>query len=227
MNWVETSSLMHFDANSHSLELWHKSLGHLNANMVKMLQSIVSNMDMQAMLNDLHSLMCKGCVQGKQIRQPFSTNGGTCTTKILNFVLFDVCWPMKTPFVGDPRSFLTFIDDVLRKIWVYVLKSKSEVLTKFNKCKTLVKRQLEHVVKVTNGEEYITKAFNDFLSKHGLARQNLSPYTLQQNTVVVRTNRTILDMTRSMIHTQRLGHEFWAVVMCNTVYGAINVEQRS
>ena len=42
VNGAETSSLAHSDGNSHSLELWHKRLGHLNANSVKMLQSMVS-----------------------------------------------------------------------------------------------------------------------------------------------------------------------------------------
>ena len=39
-----------------------------------------------------------------------------------------------------------------------------------------------------NGGGFISKAFNDFLSKHSIAQQILSPYTLQQNNVVEQTN---------------------------------------
>ena len=84
-----------------------------------------------------------------------------------------------------------------------------------------MERQSEHVVKVLrtdNGGEYISKAFDDFLSKNGIARQNSSPYTPQQNGVAERANRTIVEMARSMIHAQRLGHEFWAEAVCNAVY---------
>src|SRR5450631_1333284 len=221
MHEAETSSLAHSEANSHPLDLWHKRLGHLNANSVKSLQTMVSGMDVQAVPNDVHSFACEGCVQGKQARRPFPTEGGTRATKILELVHSDVCGPMKTPSIGGARYFLTFIDDFSRKIWVYVLKSKSEVLARFKEWKTLVERQSEHVVKVLrtdNGGEYISKAFDDFLSKHGIARQNSSPYTPQQNGVAERANRTIVEMARSMIHAQRLGHEFWAEVVCNAVY---------
>ena len=221
MHEAETSSLAHSEANSHPLELWHKRLGHLNANSVKSLQTMVSGMDVQAVPNDVHSFACEGCVQGKQARRPFPTEGGTRATKILELVHSDVCGPMKTPSIGGARYFLTFIDDFSRKIWVYVLKSKSEVLARFKEWKTLVERQSEHVVKVLrtdNGGEYISKAFDDFLSKHGIARQNSSPYTPQQNGVAERANRTIVEMARSMIHAQRLGHEFWAEAVCNAVY---------
>ena len=33
-----------------------------------------------------------------------------------------------------------------------------------------------------------------------------------------RANRTIVKMARSMIRAQRLGHEFWAEVVCNVMY---------
>ena len=57
MNGAETSSLARSDENSHSLELWHKRLGHLNANSVKMLQNMVSGMDVGAAQGDAHSFV--------------------------------------------------------------------------------------------------------------------------------------------------------------------------
>ena len=74
------------------------------------------------------------------------------------------------------------------------------------------------VLRKDNGGKYIYKAFDDFLSKHGIARQNSVPYTPQQNRVAERANRTIVEMARSMIHAQRFGHEFWAEAVCNAVY---------
>ena len=88
---------------------------------------------------------------------------------------------MKTPSMGGARYFLTFIDGFLRKIWVYVLKSKNKVLARFKEWKTLVKRQSEHVVKIfrtDNAREYVSKAFDDFLSKRGIVRLTSLPYML-------------------------------------------------
>jgi hypothetical protein len=66
VNGAEMNSLAHSDGNSHSLELGHKRLGHLNANSVKMLQSMMSGMHVGAAQGDLHSIACEECVEDKQ-----------------------------------------------------------------------------------------------------------------------------------------------------------------
>ena len=72
-------------------------------------------------------------------------------------------------------------------------------------------RQSEHVVKVlkmNNDGEYVSKAFDNILSKHNIAHQNLSGYVPQQNGVAKQANRTIVEMPQSMIQVQRLSHKF-------------------
>jgi transposase InsO family protein len=64
----------------------------------------------------------------------------------------------------------------------------------------------------------VSKKFDDFLRECGIQQQTSAPYTTQQNGVVERTNRTIMECTRSMIHTQRLDLEFWAKVVNMVVY---------
>ena len=74
---------------------------------------------------------------------------------------------------------------------MYILNVKNEVLARFKKWKTLVERQPEHIVKVLrmdDGGEYISKAFDEFLNKHGITWQTLSPYMLEQNGVVEGAN---------------------------------------
>ena len=127
---------------------------------------------------------------------------------MLELVHSDVCGPMKTTSMDGGRYILTFIDDLSRKKWVYVLKSKREVFEKFVEWKALVERQLEHKIKVfrfDNGGECTSKRFDEFLHIHGIARHILAPYTLQQNGVAEHANRTIVEMARAMIHLQGLG----------------------
>ena len=49
-------------------------------------------------------------------------------------------------------------------------------------------------------------------------RQTSSPYSLQQNGVAERANRTIVEMARCMLYAQSLGREFWAEAVSNAVY---------
>jgi hypothetical protein len=49
-----------------------------------------------------------------------------------------------------------------------------------------------------------------------------APYTPQQNGVIKRKNRTILDMVRSMIKTKEMPKEFWA----EPVQCAVHIQNR-
>ena len=64
--------------------------------------------------------------------------------------------------LGGASYFVTFIDDYSRKVWVYFLKHKDEVLSVFKKFVTLVETDIGKKVKCLrsdNGGEYISKAF--------------------------------------------------------------------
>ena len=72
------------------------------------------------------------------------------------------------------RYFLTFIDDFSRKVFVYFLRSKSEVLKRFKEFKKLVEVQTERKVKairIDNGAEYCSKDFEEFCSNEGVLQQ--------------------------------------------------------
>ena len=51
--------------------------------------------------------------------------------ELLELVHSDLCGPMKTKTLGGALYFVTFIDDCSRKLWVYVLKTKDQVLGVF------------------------------------------------------------------------------------------------
>jgi transposase InsO family protein len=122
-----------------------------------------------------------------------------------------VCGPMRTPSLGRVKYFVTFIDDFSRKVWIYIIKAKSDCFAKFKEWKALVEKQCEYKIKVlrlNNGGEYLSKHFNELLKYEGIARQTSTPYTPQQNGVAKRANRTIVEMARNMLHSQSLGYEY-------------------
>jgi transposase InsO family protein len=84
-----------------------------------------------------------------------------------------------------------------------------------------VEKQCEHKIKVLrfdNGGEYLSIQFDELLKHEGIARQTSPPYTPQQNRVAERANCTIVEMARSMLHSQGLRYEFWTEAMVNVVY---------
>ena len=62
------------------------------------------------------------------------------------------------------------------------------------------------------GGWFTEKEFNAYLSKHGIQHQNIVPHTPQQNGVVKRKNRTLVEMDRSMLYSKGLHNFFWIEV---------------
>jgi uncharacterized protein YigE (DUF2233 family) len=85
--------------------------------------------------------VCEACIEGKHQRTSFLKDEMTRASKLLELVHSNVCGPMKTTSRGGARYFVTFINDILRKIHVYLLRAKGEVFDKFKEYKALVENQ--------------------------------------------------------------------------------------
>ena len=74
---------------------------------------------------------CKACVLGKMQKKPFPKQSQHRATRPYEIVHSDVCGPMQVESKGGSKYMLTFTDDYSRYTTVYFIKSKSEVLSKF------------------------------------------------------------------------------------------------
>jgi transposase InsO family protein len=59
-----------------------------------------------------------------------------------------------------------------------------------------------------NSGEFCGKKFDQLCKKCGITCQNTTPYTPQQNGVVERMKRTLMDKARSMLNGVGLAQEF-------------------
>ena len=73
-------------------------------------------------------------------------------------------------------------------------------------------------IRSNNITKYTSKKFNKFCEDAGIEHQLTAPYTPQQNGVVERKNRTIMEMTRCLLHEKDLPKEFWAEAANTTVF---------
>ena len=74
------------------------------------------------------------------------------------------------------------------------------------------------MLKTDNSGEFCSKEFEELCKKCGIARQNNTPYTPQQNGVAERMNMTLMERARSMLSGVGLGQEFWVEAMETTFY---------
>jgi hypothetical protein len=84
-----------------------------------------------------HEGVCKGCAQGKNIKNPFPKSESKAEG-ILELIYSDVCVLMSSTSLSGYVYYVSFIDDYSCKTWVYFLKSKDEVFGKFKEFKALI-----------------------------------------------------------------------------------------
>jgi transposase InsO family protein len=68
------------------------------------------------------------------------------------------------------------------------------------------------------GGEYTSNEFQDFCANLGMERQLTVAYSPQQNGVAERRNRTICEMTRSILTEKEMPVILWAEVVSIAVY---------
>jgi transposase InsO family protein len=126
--------------------------------------------------------------------------------------------------IGESKYCLVIVDDYYRFTWVFFLQDKSqtqEILKGF-----LRRAQNEFGLRIKkirsdNGTEFKNSQIKGFLEEEGIKHEFSSPYTPQQNGVVERKNKTLLDMVRTMLDEYKTSDRFWAEAINAACY-AIN-----
>ena len=68
--------------------------------------------------------------------------------------------------------------------------------------------KIKHI-RSDNGTEFKNSGLDDYLDELGITHELSAPYTPQQNGVVERKNRTLVEMARTMLDEYKTPHRFW------------------
>ena len=69
-----------------------------------------------------------------------------------------------------------------------------------------------------NGKEYTSGRFQQFCDESEIEHLLTTPYTPQQNGVSERKNKSIIEMTRCMLHLKELPKKLWAEAANTSMY---------
>jgi hypothetical protein len=130
-------------------------------------------------------------------------------------------WTTKTESIGGCKYYVSFIDDHTRKVWVYFMKHKGEVFQHFLNFKAMVEKEKgvsTKCLRFDGGGEYFSNAFSEYLKEHGIQRKYSCSYSPQQNGVVEKKNRRIVEVARAMLNEKNLPNYFWAKAIATAIY---------
>ena len=200
----EISSSEHIQLNN--IEVWHHRFCHINSQALRQTAHAVHGMTISD--KKTAKFFCEGCVLGKQQRLTYSP----LTEKERNtlpgtYFHIDLCGPMSTESIGGALYFMLCKDNATGYMVIFFLKTKSEALIYFKQLCSLMKQELQidiQRLKTDQGGEFKNHDFKSFTQEHGIIHEFSAAYTSEQNGFIERNNRTIVEATRSMLHSRGL-----------------------
>lgn len=199
--------------------LWHARLGHVNLQTLKLM---VKRDFIDGLPNvTIKKETCESCLLGKQARKPFPKTTNFRASSPLELIHGDLCGPISPSTPAQKRYVLVLIDDHTRYMWTVLLREKSEAFEKFKSFKRMIELETEKQIKMLRtdrGGEFISQEFSVYCETNGIQRHLTAPYSPQQNGVVERRNRTLLEMTRSLLKHMSVPNELWGEAVRHSTY---------
>ena len=115
-------------------ELWHRRLAHVHYRALPLASKVVEGLPE---IQTKHDGVYKGCVKGKNTKKTFPSSESKAKG-ILEIIHFDVCGPVSSSSVSGYVYYVSFIDYFSTKTWIYFLKNKDKVFSKFKELKALI-----------------------------------------------------------------------------------------
>jgi transposase InsO family protein len=168
--------------------------------------------------------LCSACEAGKQVSNTHPTKSVMSTSRPLELLHMDLFGPTTYTSVGENSYGLVVVDDYSRYTWVFFLSDKSNVFSIFKGFAKRNENEFDFKIKKIrsdNGFEFKNSRIEDYCDKKGIKHEFLAKYTPQQIGVVEMKNRTLIDMTRSMLSEYNVSDNFWAEAI-NTACHASN-----
>ena len=184
--------------------LLHKRLGHPSVLVLKTLFPT---------LKIPHPLpSCEVCEHAKHKK---STYPSSLTRKSYPFQLIhsDVWGPSQEVSIHDHRWFIVLVDDCIRFIWVFLMKTQSEVLQIIPYFINFLQQQFDTKVKgfrSDNARYFDNHVLKSFFKSEGIIHETSCVYTPQQNGVSERKIGYISEKARALLLDNKFPIALWS-----------------
>nr|GEY64038.1 retrovirus-related Pol polyprotein from transposon TNT 1-94 [Tanacetum cinerariifolium] len=181
--------------------LRHQRLNHLNFD-------TINDLARKDLFRGLRRLkfeknhLCSACQLRKSKTHTHKPKAKNTNLEVLNTLHMDLCGPMRVQTINGKEYILVIVDDYSRFTWVKFLRSKdetSDVVIKFITQIQVGLNKTVRYVRTDNGTEFVNQTMTSFYDRIGVFHQKTVPRTPQQNILVERQNRTLVEAARTMM----------------------------
>ncbi|KAJ9548122.1 hypothetical protein OSB04_020665 [Centaurea solstitialis] len=200
--------------------LWHRRLSHLNFKGLNKL--VIGNLAIG--IPDLRfqqEHLCSACQLGKMKRVSHKSKLEHGMEKPLQLIHMDLCGPMRVQSINGKKYVLVMVDDYSRYTWVKFLRSKDEapeiIISVLKEVQVNLQSQVQKI-RSDHGTEFKNKVLGGYLESVGIKHTFAAVRTPQQNGVVERRNRTLVEAARTMLAYSKLPMLLWAEAVDTACY---------
>ncbi|GKC21967.1 retrovirus-related pol polyprotein from transposon TNT 1-94, partial [Tanacetum coccineum] len=139
---------------------------------------------------------------GKSKKKPHKPKSEDTNQEKLYLLHMELCGPMCVTSVNGKKYILIIADDYSRFTWVKCLRSKDEApdfIIKFLKMIQVWLKVPVRRIRTDNGTEFVNQTLREYYEKVGISHETSVARSLQQNGVVERRNRALIEVARTML----------------------------
>ncbi|GJZ52381.1 putative ribonuclease H-like domain-containing protein [Tanacetum coccineum] len=200
--------------------LWHRRLSHLNFGSINHLarHGLVRGLPKLKFEKD-H--LCSACALGKSSKKPHKPKSEDTNQEKLYLLHMDLCGPMRVASVSGKKYILVIVDDYSRFTWVKCLRSKDEApafIINFLKMIQVRLKETVRRIRTYNGTEFVNQTLREYYEKVGISHETSVARSPQQNGVVERRNRTLIEAARTMLIYAKAPLFLWAEAVATACY---------
>nr|GEW15096.1 retrovirus-related Pol polyprotein from transposon TNT 1-94 [Tanacetum cinerariifolium] len=197
--------------------LWHRRLPHLNF-------GSINHLARQGLIRGLPKLKFKKdhlCAMGKSMKKSHKPKSKDTNHEKLYLLHMDLCGPMRVESVNGKKYIFVIVDDYSRITWVKFLRSKDEApdfIIKFLKMTQLRLKVPVRRIRIDNGTEFVNQTLHEYYEEVGISHETSDARSPQQNGVVERRNRTLIEAAHTMLIYAQASLFLWAEAVATACY---------
>ncbi|GJR03764.1 retrovirus-related pol polyprotein from transposon TNT 1-94 [Tanacetum coccineum] len=200
--------------------LWHRMLSYLYFGTINQLTSkdLVDGLP-KFKYNKDH--LCSACEQGKSKKVLLTPKLVPSIESKVELLHMDLYGPVRVISINGKKYILVIVDDYSRYTWVYFLRTKDEapdmIIDFVNQVQRNLKAQIL-TIQTDNGTEFKNEKLLAFYAKLGIVHQTSIAQMTQQNGVVERQNRTLVEAARTMLIFSKALEFLWAEAIATACF---------
>nr|GEX62470.1 hypothetical protein [Tanacetum cinerariifolium] len=137
--------------------------------------------------------LCSACAMGKSKKKSHKPKSKDTNQEKLYLLHMDLCGPMRVESVNGKKYILIIVDDYSRFTWVKCLRTD-------------------------NGTEFVNQTMREYYEQVGISHETYVARSPQQNDVVERRNRTLIEASRPMLIYAKASLFLWEEAVTTACY---------